>query len=240
MDTQQPLAPKVILGVVAHPDDLDFGASGTIAHFVDSGVKVYYLILTDGQKGTADQQLSPEELVQQRKNEQQAAAKILGVSDVAFLDYEDGALEVSMNLKKDIVRHIRQIKPDVLITMDPSMLYSAERGFINHPDHRAAGQAALDAVYPLARDHLSFPDLQKEGLQPHKVATVLLINFEKQNYYVDITTTIDKKLAAIAAHSSQVAGTNGPQDMIKQIAAATGRHTGSQYAEGFLRIDVRP
>ena len=234
-----PLRPKVVLGVAAHPDDLDFGASGSVAAFVNEGAEAYYLILTDGSKGSADKTISSEDLIKKRQSEQRAAGKLLGLKDVFFLGYEDGGLQVSMAVKRDIVRIIRQVRPDIVITMDPSILYVIERGFINHPDHRAAGQATLDAVFPLARDHLAFPELLAEGLEPHKVETLLLTNFETQNYYVDISSAIDKKMGALAAHVSQMPNLSQTQGWMRDMAAKAGSHIGAQYAEGFLRIDVR-
>jgi LmbE family N-acetylglucosaminyl deacetylase len=143
-----------------------------------------------------------------------------------------------MKLKKDIVREIRTIKPDVVVTMDPSMLYSAQRGFINHPDHRAAGQAALDAVFPLARDHLSFPELYSQGYQPHKTKTVLLTNFEKGNYYVDTSGTFAKKEAALKEHASQIHDIGKTMDRMKNMASMIGEKAGYKLAESFIRIDV--
>lgn len=231
------LQPKVILGVAAHPDDLDFTMAGSIAKWVHEGATAYYLILTNGNKGTHDRSLKPDQLRDIRRNEQRAAAKVLGVKEVSFCDFNDGELACNKDVKKCIVEAIREVKPDVVMTMDPSMLYSARIGFINHPDHRAAGQACLDAVYPLARDHLAFPELAKKGLEPHETATVLLMNFDDANYYVDITDTLDQKLDASRAHSSQV----DPEDTIAMItdqAHDTGQKAGCQYAEGFVRIDV--
>jgi LmbE family N-acetylglucosaminyl deacetylase len=163
-----PLRPKVILGIAAHPDDLDFGASGTMAKFARGGAEIHYLIITDGGKGSKDKAMTPAKLTALRQAEQRAALKELGGTDVQFLNgFCDGELEVTMALKKELVKAIRIVKPDVVVTMDPSMIYSARRGFINHPDHRAAGQATLDAIFPLARDHMSFPDLFEAGHEPH-------------------------------------------------------------------------
>lgn len=230
---------RCVLGVAAHPDDLDFGAAGSMAVWAAAGAKCYYLILTNGNKGTADKDLAPEKLIADRRREQRAAAKLLGVTDVFFADYEDGALEVTLALKRDIVRVIRQVRPDVVVTTDPSMIYSVDSGFINHPDHRAAGQAALDAVYPLARDHLVFPELLAEGLEPHKVKTVLLNNFDKQNFYVDISETIDKKMAALAAHVSQMSELVATQKRMRELAERMGAQANCAYAEAFLRIDIK-
>jgi LmbE family N-acetylglucosaminyl deacetylase len=238
--SSEPFIPKIVLGVAAHPDDLDFGSAGTIAAWTAQGAKVYYLVLTNGNKGSADKQADPEALTALRRQEQRDSAQLLGVSDVFFCDYEDGALQVSMDVKRDIARVIRMVRPDTVITMDPSMLYDEDRGFINHPDHRAAGQSTLDAVYPLARDHMSFPELfNDEGLEPHNVSTVLLTNFSKQNFYVNITDTFDSKLTAIKAHASQVPDVDGMSQMMHTIAETTGTKAGCSLAEGFLRIDVR-
>ena len=235
-----PLDPQVVLGVAAHPDDLDYGAGGTLARYARQGAAIHYLILTDGSKGTADRKLAPADLIQRRHAEQQAALNAIGGTGIEFLDYPDGLLEVTMDLKKDICKTIRRLKPDLVITMDPSMLYAAERGFINHPDHRAAGQAALDAVFPLARDHLSFPELCDVGLEPHKTPHVLLVNFTASNFTVDITDSLGAKLAAIAAHTSQQPGMPGAAEKMRELAQQTGAEAGYAYAEAFVRIDVQP
>src|SRR3990167_3444387 len=141
------LKPKIVLGVAAHPDDLEFGAGGTIAKWAGQGAKVYYLVLTDGSKGSSDKNISPKELAKIRRQEQHDAAKVLSVKEVFFCNYEDCKLDCSQDVKRDIARQIRIVKPDVVITMDPTMIYAPDSGFINHPDHRAAGQATLDAVY---------------------------------------------------------------------------------------------
>lgn len=233
-----PLQPKVILGVVAHPDDLEFGMAGTVAKYIAEGAKGYYFILTNANKGSADRAVVPDELRDVRRNEQREAGKVLGLSDVFFGDYDDGCLECNLGVKRDIVRIIRQVRPDVVLTMDPTFVYDVERGFINHPDHRAAGQAALDAVYPLARDHLSFPELLQEGLEPHKVKTVLMANFGKENYFVDISAHIDTKLAALGAHASQLPDRDASFEMVKSWATRLGSKVGATYAEGFVRLDL--
>lgn len=229
---------KTILGIAAHPDDLDFAAGGTIAKFAAEGATVYYLMLTNGSRGSNDTTVSARELTNTRQHEQQIAAKALGVQEVFFLNYEDGALENTVTVRKDIVRKIRELKPDTVVTMDPSVLYAAKLGFINHPDHRAAGQATLDAVYPYARNHLSYPELLKEGLQPHCVKTVLLTNFEKHDYCVDITDTIKQKEAAIKAHVSQTGGIKAVQPLLKKLTTEAGEAIGCKCGESFVRIDI--
>ena len=232
--------PEIALGIAAHPDDLDFGAAGTFACWAASGAQCYYLILTNGNKGSADRSADPAALMQLRRHEQREAAKILGIRDVFFCDYEDGALQVSMEVKKDIVRVIRQVRPQTVVTMDPTMIYNEEMGFINHPDHRAAGQAALDAIYPLARDHLSFPELlHDEDLEPHNVATVLLTNFGRQNHFVDISDCFETKMRALSAHASQIADGDTTGQLMRRVAEGCGVQAGVALAEGFVRIDVR-
>ncbi len=233
------LQARTVLGIAAHPDDLDFGAAGTMAKFAQQGASVHYLIITDGSKGSSDPSVSAEELVKIREAEQKDAVKVIGGKDVYFLGYPDGELEITIQLKRDVVKVIRTVKPDIVVTTDPSMLYSAERGFINHPDHRAAGQTALDAVFPLARDHLTFPELFAEGYKPHITPTVLLTNFEKSNYYVDISDTFEQKVNAIKAHTSQVGNMKQMRGWMEELAAKTGEKAGFKRAEGFIKISLR-
>ncbi|MDB5169428.1 MAG: uncharacterized protein JWO41_784 [Candidatus Saccharibacteria bacterium] len=233
------LTPKTVLAVAAHADDIEFGASGAIATFAQGGAAVYYLILTDGGKGSSDHNETSEQLRDKRQAEQREALKILGGTDVFFLDYPDSHLEVTQGLKRDIVKIIRQVKPEVVITMDPTMVYSAKHGFINHPDHRAAGQATLDAVFPMARDHMTFPELMEEGLEPHVTQTVLLVNFNDHNFYVDISGVIDTKLAALAAHKSQMGDMKSVEKIVRNMARDCGQECDCDCAEGYIKIDVQ-
>lgn len=228
--------PQTVLAVGAHADDIDFGASGSIAKWAAAGAAIDYMVITDGSKGSSAETTDPVELARLRQDEQRAAAKVLGARHVHFFDYEDGQLEVTQDLKKRLVRVIRSVRPDTVVVMDPTMVYISELGFVNHPDHRAAGQATLDAIYPLARDHLSFPELHAEGLAPHKVQHLLLINLEKQNYHEDITGFIDTKIAALSAHASQFSEES--RTMICELAKKTGQQHGVEYAENFVRIDL--
>lgn len=234
-----PLNPKVVLGIAAHPDDLDFYAGGTMAAFAKHGAEVYYLILTDGGKGSEDRNMTPETLRDMRRQEQRDAGEILGLKEVFFLDYPDGTLENTLEVKREVVKMIRRIKPDVVIALDPSVLYFAEDGFINHPDHRAAGQAAIDAVYPLARDHMSFPELLTEGCEPHNTKTLLLIDFGagEATFAIDIADTLELKFQALGKHASQIS-LQGMKEGMSQLAAKAGRHYGYRYAESFVRIDI--
>jgi len=232
-----PLHPKIILGIAAHPDDLDVCAAGTLAYYASLGAEIHYLILTDGGKGSDDSAMTSLQLTKMRHAEQKAGLQIVGGKSITFLDYPDGELEVTMELKRQIVKTIRAIKPDLVITMDPTVIYSAHNGIINHPDHRAAGQATLDAVFPLARDHLSFPELHTDGFQPHKTTTILLVNFNESNFAVDITETYDTKIQALRAHTSQFGATDS-LDWVRAFAKEQGEKYGYQLAESFVRIDI--
>lgn len=233
-----PFDPKIVLCIAAHPDDLEFGVSGSVAKWTRGGAEVHYLICTDGSKGSDDPHLSSSDLIAMRRNEQRAAAKILGVKSVTFLDHEDGVVEANAALKRDIARVIRQTKPDTAVIQDPTFMYSAEFGMINHNDHRKVGEAAMDAIYPLARDHLSFPELVAEGLEPHKVKEVLITSFGDANFFIDITETFETKLKALAAHESQV-DVPAVRGWLEQRSRLTGKRGGFDLAEGFVRLSMR-
>ncbi len=225
-----------ILGIAAHPDDLDFSASGTFAKWVREGTSCYYLICTDGSKGSDDPKMTEEKLIVLRKKEQKDAAKILGLKDVFFLNHTDTQLTADLTLKKEIVRFIRKIKPDAVVTLDPTFVYSRIRGFINHTDHRAVGQAALDAVFPLARDRLTFQELEKEGLLPHKVKILYLTNFDHPTNIVDISDTIDIKIRALKAHKTQI--TQKALARVKKWNGILGKKKGYRFAEGFVKLTL--
>lgn len=225
-----------ILGVAAHPDDLDFSASGTFAKWVKKGASCYYMICTDGSKGSDDPKMTEGKLITLRKKEQEDAARILGLKDVFFLNHTDTQLTADLTLKKEIVRFIRKLKPDIVVTLDPTFVYSKHRGFINHTDHRAAGQAAMDAVFPLARDRLTFQELEKEGLSPHKVKLLYLTNFDHPTDLVDISDTIDIKIRALKAHKTQV--TKQTLTRIKKWSGVLGKKKGYRFAEGFIKLTL--
>lgn len=231
--------PKVVLGVAAHPDDLDFAFGGSIAQWAKTGTKVYYLILTDGSLGTTDRSLPPGALQNKRRNEQQAAAALLGVTEVFFAQYKDCDLHVCTEVTRDIVQAIREVKPDMVITLDPTMVYSAKEGIINHPDHRAAGQATLDAIYPLARDHLAYPELLEQRLQPHEVSTVLLCNFNEANAFVELKTSdVATKRLALEAHHSQFDTNPAAIEFAERLAKEKGASCGTLLAETFVQIKI--
>lgn len=239
--TQTPLSPKIVLGVGAHPDDLDFFAGGTMATFAQQGADIYYLILTDGSRGSDDRTMTTERLRDMRRDEQRTAANILGVKEVFFCDFPDGLLENTPDVKREIVRVIRRVKPDLVITLDPGELYVAEDGLINHPDHRAAGQATLDAVYPLARDHMTFPELLDDGLEPHNTSTVLLtrLNPASATFVVDVEAVLDLKSQALGAHASQFGDLEHIKTWMHELCSRAGKPFGYEFAEPFVRIDVR-
>lgn len=232
---------KIILAVGAHPDDIDIGYSGTIAKWITEGAQVFYLVLTDGSKGSEDIKISSPELIRIRQKEQQKAADLLGVKQVFFLDFVDGELENTPALRKQIVKIIRQIKPTTVICWDPTLYYDESRMFVNHPDHRKAGEATLDSVYPFARNARTFPELLDEGLEPHVVEELLFINFSKANYFVDISDTIDKKLEALACHKSQFTDMEKFAEIIKEMNKKSGQKAKPKmkFAEGFVRLTLR-
>lgn len=225
-----------ILVILAHPDDPEFFCGGTIARWVQAGHKVSYCLLTCGEKGTQDRTISTDTLCSIRQREQQAAAAVLGVQDIRFLDHPDGYLVPDLELRKEITRVIRQAQPDVLVTCDPTNLYVRET-YLNHPDHRAAGQATLDAVFPAARDHLNFVELWRdEQLEPHIVREVWISLPQDPNVIVDISGNFDLKLEALSKHISQI----GTREQLEERMRA--RHTDNstlenpRYEERFKRL----
>ncbi len=191
-----------VLVITAHPDDVDFGAAGTIARWTEAGTEVVYCIVTDGDAGGSDPSVSRTDMAVLRRAEQTAAAKCVGVTDLRFLGYSDGRVEATLALRKDLSRVIRQVRPDRVLSPSPDRNYA--RIGASHPDHRAVGSAALDAVYPDARNQFAFPELlADEGLQPWTAREVWLMASPQAAHYVDITDTFSNKVAALRAHESQ-------------------------------------
>jgi LmbE family N-acetylglucosaminyl deacetylase len=190
------------LVVAAHPDDIDFGAAGTVATWTAAGVEVTYCVITDGQAGGFDPDLPRSRMPAIRRAEQQAAASLVGVDDVRFLGYVDGELEVTPNLVRDLVRVIRQVRPHRMLVPSPDRWW--DRLAASHPDHLAAGEAAVRALYPFARNPFAFPELlAEEGLEDWVVSELWLMAVPDPDHAVDITDVVDKKIAAILAHESQ-------------------------------------
>ncbi|MFB4283062.1 MULTISPECIES: PIG-L deacetylase family protein [unclassified Nonomuraea] len=229
-----------VLVVTAHPDDADFGSAGSVALFVDRGVEVTYLLVTDGDAGGNERELDNSGMAELRRSEQLAAAKAVGVTDVRFLGHPDGQVVPSLELRRAITRVIRQVRPDLLITHHPDRNYQ----FIapSHPDHRAVGGAALDAVYPDARNPYAFPELiEEEGLEAWTVREVWLNGGSTPNHWVDITEAMDRKLAALQSHVSQVSHVEGFTDFVRSRFAAWAEQAGfgeDHYAEGFQVVST--
>ncbi|MER3400116.1 MAG: PIG-L family deacetylase [Thermoflexus sp.] len=223
-----------ILVMMAHPDDPEFAAGGTIARWTQEGHEVIYCLATRGDKGSDDPTMHPERLAAIREAEQHAAAAILGVREVLFLNYLDGTLEPNLSLRRDIVRVIRRYRPEIVVTMDPQTLIRGDR-YINHNDHRAIGLATLDAIFPAAGNPLYFPELLREGLEPHRVQEVYLATTEHANHWVDITDTFDRKLAALRCHASQIRDFAALEQRLRERLrhSIDGREI---LAEGFRRI----
>src|SRR5215472_7462819 len=229
-----------ILVVSAHPDDVDFGSAGTVAGWTDGGIDVVYCVVTDGAAGGSDPSVSRSEMVTIRQAEQLAAAKCVGVSDVRFLGYPDGQLEPTLALRKDLTRVIRQVRPDRLICQSPERNY--DRLPVSHPDHRAAGSAAIDAVYPDARNPFAFPDLAAdEGLEAWTVREIWISGGAQPSHFVDVTDNFHRKVAALRAHDSQVGGMDGLEDFVRgwlSRNAAMGGLPEGRLAEAFQVLDT--
>ncbi len=225
---------SVYLMVIApHPDDSEFGIAGTVAGLAREGKKVVYVICTNGDKGTSDRRLTPARLAKTREKEQRAAADLLGVKEVVFLGYPDQGLEDTTEFRKALVRVIRQYRPYVVATSDPY------RKYMWHRDHRICGQVAADAVFPYARDHLSYPDLLAEGLEPHKVREMWFWGTDDPNFRSDITGTFETKLAALACHQSQVDVNQGMRERLLSFARMNAKGEKFELAEAFHRVEMR-
>jgi LmbE family N-acetylglucosaminyl deacetylase len=223
-----------VLVVAPHPDDAEFGVAGTVARWTREGKRVVYVICTNGEKGASDRTVKPERLAEVRQAEQRAAADVLGVCGVLFLGYPDQGLEDTPAFRKEIVRLIRQYRPNLVATADPY------RRYIWHRDHRITGQVVLDAVYPFARDHLAYPDLLEEGLDPHKVQEILFWGADDINYRFDISETFDLKLAALLCHESQVKGFISPDigNWLRTRCRAMAEGENFELAEAFHRVEI--
>jgi LmbE family N-acetylglucosaminyl deacetylase len=219
-----------ILVVSAHPDDVDFGVAGSVAVWVKAGIEVAYCIVTDGDAGGSDRSISRPDMAALRRVEQRAAAAEVGVNDVTFLGYPDGRLTPSLELRRDISRQIRVMRPQRLVCPSPERLW--DRIGASHPDHLAAGEAAVCAVYPDARNPFAHPELLEEGLEPHSVAEIWMMVAPNPNRAVDITDTFDRKIAALRRHRSQVGEGEWLDERIRTWTEATARQAG--LGEGHL------
>jgi LmbE family N-acetylglucosaminyl deacetylase len=218
--------PESAMVVVAHPDDAEFTVAGTAAAWAKAGCRVIYVLCTDGNAGSIDPDMDPQELARIRRAEQRAACSTLGVSEVVFLGYDDGQLEPTLELRRELVRAIRQYKPEVVISWDPTRVLDGD--YINHPDHRAAAQAALDAAVPASAMPLLWPEVGPM----HRVRQVYVYDHDQPNTWVDITETIGQKIAALRQHVSQM-GDWDPTEMIEQWSAEAGKEKGLAHAESY-------
>jgi LmbE family N-acetylglucosaminyl deacetylase len=223
-----------ILVVTAHPDDVDFGAAGSIAAWTEAGVEVSYCILTDGDAGGFDEGITRAQMAALRREEQTNAARQVGVSDIHFLGHPDGRLMPTIELRRDISRVIRQVRPQRVVTQSP--IRNFQRIFASHPDHLACGEAALCAVYPDARNPFAHPELLEEGWKEHTVAEVWLMGGPDPDTFVDCTQTFERKVAALRSHVSQVGHREDLEPMLRGWMAATAAQNGlpeGSLAEGF-------
>lgn len=226
--------PVDFMVITAHPDDAEFGAAGTVARWTKEGKSGVYVVCTSGDKGTSDRNMSPEELIPIREREQRDACKVLGVDDVVFLGYRDQTLEETPEFRKHIVQMIRTYRPHTIATLDPY------RRYLWHRDHRIVGQVVMDAVFPFARDHMAYPDMLEQGLEPHKVAQLLFFGTEDINYYSDVAHTFDQKLAALRCHESQIKelGVNNLEAWLRNRCRRMADGSDHELAEGFHKIKL--
>ena len=223
-----------VMVVTAHPDDSEFGAGGTIAKMVKEGREATYVIVTNGNKGSSDRSMTPERLARIREDEQRNAARTLGVERVLFLGYPDGEVEDTRDLRRDVSREIRKWRPDLVICQNPqrSHLLGA-----SHRDHRITGGVTLDCIYPLARDHMAFPELMP-AFEPHKVRQVYVMQWENPQIVVDISDTMDLKIKALACHASQFSDFSAVETRVRERSRQLGQAKGYAYAEAFDRIVI--
>ena len=225
--------PESAMVIVAHPDDAEFTVAGTVAKWTKAGCCVTYVVCTDGNAGSHEPGITREGLAGIRRAEQRAACATLGVSEVVFLGYDDGQLEPTLDLRRELVRAIRQYRPEVVITWDPTRLF-VNGDYINHPDHRAAAQATIDAAAPASEMPLLWPEVGA----PHRVRQLYVYGIDQANVWVDVTETIDLKIAALKQHASQL-GDWDPTEMVKEWSAEVGQEKGLAFAESYRVITFR-
>jgi LmbE family N-acetylglucosaminyl deacetylase len=231
--------PERVLVITAHPDDADFGVAGTMAKWIRAGTIARLVCCTSGDAGADDARTDPLELARRREAEQSAAAAVVGYESVDYLHRPDGALENDLALREQLVRIIRQFRPTAVVAMDPTVVIGAS-GFVQHVDHRNAGLAAVDAVYPAARNAMAFPNLVlDEGLEPHEVGQIYLFFTDGPDIRVDITDTIETKIAALREHVSQLRKPEGLEEMVRNWAREDGSPIGAEAAESFRLLDLR-
>jgi LmbE family N-acetylglucosaminyl deacetylase len=234
MSNETEYLPQRAMSIHAHPDDQEFTVAGALAKWAGAGCELVSVIITSGDAGSNNPEHGEDHkprLAKLREREQKSANQVLGVKETIFLGYPDGELEPTLALRKELTKLIRQYKPDTVVIGDPQGVFYGN-GYINHPDHRAAAQAALYAVFPSAETRLIFTDLLTAGHEPHKVKRVYIHGSEKPDTWVDITATIDLKLEALRKHASQL-GDWDPEKMLREWAEEDGKEKGIKYAEAY-------
>jgi len=224
-----------ILCISAHPDDNEFTIGGSVARWAREGRHVTFCLVTTGGAGVNEHTPSSDGLIPIRERETHAAARILGVKDVVFLGYVDGTLEPTLAMRRDLTRVIRRARPDVVVCSDPTVRFYGNE-YMNHPDHRAAASAALDAVFPSAETGAIFPELLAEGLKPHKVKQVFIAGALDPDVFVDISRTLGAKVRALKAHRSQVGKGEWVEQLLTAWAVRDGKRGGLRHAEAFKRM----
>lgn len=228
--------PESAMVIVAHPDDIEFSCAGTLARWKKAGARISYVLCTSGEVGIAERGMSKARAAEIREQEQREAARVLGADEVVFLREPDGMLEATIDLRRRLVREIRRFRPEVVVTGDPTIVWAGE-DYINHPDHRAAATAALDAVFPAAGQPNLFEELEAEGLYAHKPRKVYVTEWTEGDLYVNIEETIDIKIAALRAHQSQLKDWD-PEPMVKEWAATRAKGKEMAFAEAFRVVTL--
>jgi len=228
--------PESAMAIVAHPDDIEFSCAGTLARWVKAGARISYMLCTSGEVGIAQTEMTKARAAEIREAEQMAAAQVIGAQEVIFLREPDGMLEATMELRRRLVREIRRFRPEVVICGDPTIVWVGD-DYINHPDHRAAATAALDATFPAAGQPNLFEELAEAGFQAYKPRKVYVTGWNQNDLFVNIEETIDLKIAALRAHKSQMQDWD-PEPRIKEWAALRAQGKEMAYAEGFRVVTL--
>lgn len=229
--------PERVVVIAAHADDIEFGCSGTVAKWAAAGVAVTFVLVTDGSAGSNEPGVLKRDLVATREREQRESAAVVGVHDIRFLGYPDGHLVATLDLRRELTQIIREIRPQIVITLDPTMIISANRGYINHPDHRAAGEAAMYATFPSAGSRPIFRELLVDGYEPHNVDMLWFMLTNEPTLKVDISEYIETKRRALAVHASQIG-----ERVINMVIAwneEAAKDEDFDFAESFRVVDFR-
>jgi LmbE family N-acetylglucosaminyl deacetylase len=232
----KPYVPESAMAIVAHPDDVEFSCAGTLAVWARAGARISLVLCTSGDVGIARTDITRQQAAAIREVEAEAAAKIIGAAEIRFLREPDGSLQATLELRRKLVREIRRFRPEVVISGDPTVVWAGDT-YINHPDHRAAALATVDAIFPAAGQPHVFEDLAAEGLEAHKVRKVFVTNWRDGDAWVAIDDTIDVKVAALKAHHSQM-GEWDVEKNIREWAAERAKDHGMQYAEIFRVVTL--